>query len=403
MKIAVLIITVAATALLQGCFYDSNWGQRKSTQRAIAARTTPQALQPTTDGTGDPKAPSNSRSMKVRVQVTPKYAAAHLDWQERFARTVAAANQVLAPTLNIQLQVGETNTWTPASSDDDLRKLLAELRTTDPANDADWVIGLAGPMARFETSIHQLGIADNPGKHIVVRAMNAAEEYRAVEAEFSELDEGERKKVYAARMDHKAGAVLLHEIAHSLGVIHETDPTSIMATLYSPKSVAFSTEATAVLRIAVEQPSERRGWVSSALVEAYRDQGSWVPADRTEFIARWEHQQAPEAPTPQTSVAVPTSTPAADPDPISQAGLEPLTEAHRALFEMAMREKQAGRPNDAWNTARPLFEAYPRVERVQDLRCQLGMDRNLSWQGARAECAGLMALTPGLHGKPKTK
>jgi hypothetical protein len=67
------------------------------------------------------------------------------------------------------------------------------------------------------------------------------------------------------------------------------------------------------------------------------------------------------------------------------------------LYRNALGEHRAGREQEAWQIAQPLFERYPADYAVQDLRCQIAMKRDADWDHARAECEGLMKLSPGFR------
>src|SRR5207253_3082374 len=82
-----------------------------------------------------------------------------------------------------------------------------------------------------------------------------------------------------------------------------------------------------------------------------------------------------------------TATPSED--------LAALSAEDRATFARARAERDAARVQAAWTIAAPLFGKYPDVHAVQDLRCQLAMQRGLTSAQFHAECDRLMQLTPG--------
>lgn len=422
-------LLIAFALFLVDCiFFDSRWGQAKQSQRSAAQQITPKALKAgSTKSVDDESAESAQRSptsagraFKLRVHATPRYAATNLDWQRRFVVTIEDANRVLVPTLGARLEMLEPVSWVPAASEDDLDALLKELHGSDPGDDIDWVIGLAAAGPRLELAFRQLGMADI-GKHLVLRGMSNAAEYQAIQVQFAELDEEERTKLYHARLQHKATTVFLHELGHTLGAIHEHDAASIMNPQYDTKTVTFSAETVQLMQVTMQsrRPGERwpadESWARGLLDVLQRTPGSWVIAERNDMIARLQRilaarSKSPPAATVSASssgnVAVSPSASASLPPSGSNGtnvgnaptGLESLSSSDRLRFDEAMKEQQAGHPRDAWLKAEPLFSSYPTVEAVQDLRCKLALQQ-MGWEEARAECAALMQLTPGLRGK----
>ena len=70
-----------------------------------------------------------------------------------------------------------------------------------------------------------------------------------------------------------------------------------------------------------------------------------------------------------------------------------MPERDRATYKRARAELVAGRAQDAWTTARPLFAKHPRSFEVQELRCQTAMRLNVSWNDVSRECAATVELT----------
>ena len=72
-----------------------------------------------------------------------------------------------------------------------------------------------------------------------------------------------------------------------------------------------------------------------------------------------------------------------------------MVASDRALLDKAREHLRAGRAEDAWTTAKPLFATYPDDYAVQDFRCQVAMKRGGAWQEVQSECDRLMHLVPG--------
>jgi hypothetical protein len=408
-------VGLAALMLLSACFYDSQWGAAKRSQAAAMQRATPVELHGTPVGASDAEiaAPRKAlRTLKIRARATPRYAAEVLDWPKRLADMLDDATDVLAPTLGIRIELAATGEWTPRAAEDDLSALTGELAATDPAEDVDWVVGLVGSVPRFEESFHHLGMGLTPGKHLVMRAMNDAREYEAIERSFTEIDAGERHKLYRARRRHKTATVFLHELGHTLGLPHEISATTIMCPRYGSKVTGFSEAAAGLMRISLEhrlEPALQSELLfhQALLAEVQRSAASWVPEEREALLARLRDATSPP---PRTSrdragrrhreLGTPNERPAAggggltpQPEPASAGDpLASLSTAERATFNQALVDVRAGRWQRAQEVAKPLFAAYPTVYDVQDLRCQIAMAAGGSFKQIEAECATAMEL-----------
>lgn len=406
-----------ATALLaSSCLYDSSWADPKRAQQAAAQRATPSALRATPEvavGADEATARKPSRRLRIRAHATPRYAAEVVDWQRQLGDLVTDANEVLGPTVSVRLELTTAEVWAPRGPDDDLQQMLDEVSASDPGAEVEWVVGLIGSVPRFERSFHQLGLA-RAGKHFVVRAMNDAREYEAIENNLSKLDDQERHKLYRVRKRHKTTAVFLHELGHTLGVIHELERTTLMAPVYDPKEEGFSVGAAEWMRLSLDQrlgldPAAKAptAFGQTLLDHLEKTAPSWVPAERDELVARLQAQLAAAA--PRTSGATkprpgrgsdPGHDPGASP-PAAPGDLAALAAPDRRAFDEATEALRAGQPREAWSRAKPLFTAYPDVATVQDLRCQIAMKLGLAWDEVKAQCDPLMKLTTAPRSGPK--
>jgi hypothetical protein len=390
--------------ILPGCFigYDSRWGQQKQAQQHFAAAETPKALEAAPRADNRPRA---VRKMRLRLRATPAYVAQVVDWQRRFEETLATTNGVLEPTVGVRLEVASSEPWNPAHGEDSIAQLLEALRQADPGDDVDWVVGLAGAVPRFEESFHELGIGQVPGKHLVVRSINHAAEYQAFEQGLNELSADDRAKLRQARLSHKASTVLLHELGHTLGALHEQDATSIMGPRYSKNVTHFDPATLDVMRLVLEHRAPN-GMLDEAGRRAVaerlqREPAPWIASEREQELERLLGPRAhpsstpaaaskttsgaPSGPTPQGS----TNTTAPAPVGLSATEERAFTEARRKL--------EAGDARGALTLAQPLFSTHPSDPGVQTLRCDIAMRRGGSWGEIRQECAGAMQGTPGLH------
>jgi hypothetical protein len=211
------------------------------------------------------------------------------------------------------------------------------------------------------------------------------------------LSEEEKRRLYVARKQHKSAAVLLHEIGHTLGLPHELERRSLMNATYNADASAFSPHARRLglrglaLRDTSFGSALHRNAAQAALnVLVAAPERTWEATTAQalrQLLERLARAPVAAAP-PKHLVPAPTSAP--------RAALEPpqeLSAADRQLMADAQREQSAGRIERARALAAPLFEKYPKVFGVQELRCQLAMKAGLSMETERAECAPLMQLS----------
>lgn len=383
---------------VSGCFigYDSRWGQQKHAQQHLAEARTPAKLARTPGPARTPEGPRGLHTLRLRVEATPTYAAEVVDWPRRFAETLALANDVFEPTFGVELTLAERRSWDPGGSEDDVQTLLRRLEALDPGDDVDWVIGLAGAIPRFEASFHELGVATVVGKHVVLRAITDPAEFEAFEAGLSELSQAEREKLRRARYVHKTTAMLLHELGHTLGALHERDDTNLMNAQYARGVSHYGPEAVELMRVALEHRTATGNLDDAGreqLLARYdREPSPWAASDRAaaarNLAARKGKGGAQAANAPPAPAALPSV-------PAAPAAALDADELQR--FETARRLLGAGDAAGARAAAEPLFTAHGEVPEVAELRCQIAMRRNAAWNEVQKECAGVMRGLPTLH------
>lgn len=401
----VLVFGVAALALTTSCFYDSRWGESKRLQEAAAKRATPRALQPT----GGEEGAARLRVMRIHAYASPRYTAEVVDWRRQLEALIDDANRLLGPTLSIRLEVATAATWAERSDGQGLGDQLTELRSQDDGSGADWVVGLVGSVPRAEVSFHQLGLSNRPGKHIVMRAMSDATELDAIQKNLKELNDAARQELYTARKRHKVTTVFLHEIGHTLGVIHERDAAAILSPRYSSDAERFSPEATEWMRATLRDRLGTTTPGEPALAETVlgllaRSPEVWVTSERDELLQQMQLAMVQSPPPPAATaksapVPLPSATaPGTAADRHAESppgGGQPagIAAADAALFAQALADEKAGKQASAEKLARPLFTRYPDSYEVQDLRCRLAMSLHAEdWDKAQAECALFMKL-----------
>lgn len=381
--IVITILTMAAISC------DSRWFDMQRTRQAAVERTRPAELQAAPSET---LSPDNRLAPKVeiRVYVSPRYSTELLDWRNQLDTTLEYANRLLEPSLNVRLAIQEVRSWKPEEGGPDLQKALTDLTEIDRAPDRVWVLGLVGSVPRAAISIHELGVANIMGNHMVLRNMNDAREYDAIQQQLHGASEQERHAIYHERKRHKMAAVLLHEFAHTLGVPHELAQKTMMNPTYDAKVEGYSNEVLGAMRISLQHrlqgDSSQNGAFAQKLTQHVEQTAStWVPSDRDELLGRLRSMGGA----------------ARDPRTTSPRIAE-LSEAENAMFADVHNDLEAKRLLDAFNKGQPLFSRYPNVYKVQELRCQIAMARGGVWNEIQKECEPLMRMTDEMiEGKKK--
>ncbi len=380
------VALAALSALMVVACYDSRWGSTKRAQTHNLTYSMPATL--SADTRDHPPA---TKGYRVHAFVTPGYVAENLEYAREIRALVDAANAVVGPALGVRLELGALDEWRPGA-ESDLQVLLDALHGKD--DEADWVIGFVGATPIATDSFHDVGRADTPGRYLALRAASRLSDHVAAERAFDELPQEERSRVVRARKEHRALAVLLHELGHTLGAVHETDATSVMRPAYDKDTTGFTAEGLGLMRLTLAHRSEPATRESDAAFAkqmlAQLDgatKGAWVEADRLEMIERLRaFDAAPPAPA--------ATRPPGDAPPPMVYDLPELGPSDRTAWARAKQLDQGGDVEGAWKTAAPLFKLYPDVYAVQDLRCQLATKR-VGWPKAEPECATVVKLTRG--------
>lgn len=396
-----LISAVATIGLVVGC-YDSRWGQAEKSARNNAAAWAPARLSAGPAGSAAPK--NAAHVFKVRFHATTKYASQTVDWKHDTRDLVDGVDDVLGPGFSSRLDVAAMESWAPTTTSDDLDDLMRSLGEEDAGSDVDFVVGLVGGLPKLTTSFHQLGSAIILGKHIVLRAGTDLHEHDVMEKNLDALPEDERVKLLHDRRRHRAVAVFLHELGHTLGGVHETTPKGLMLPTYDTSMTGFGPATTELLGHTFARRAEKfTPAVAAELLAVYEGTNApaWDAKERAYIVARLRAIVEPP-PQPQgvpvtKSNGGATGTPgvaASDggPRPIEEVGPQ-LAEADRPIYSAAADLTRQGKLDEAWTKGKPLFAKYPKVYGVQDLRCQLAMAKKLPWSEAKVECADLLQLT----------
>ena len=130
---------------------------------------------------------------------------------------------------------------------------MKELAALDDGRQVDLVLGLVTPARGIATTMHQVGEAFTPGRHIIMRGMDDEEEGKALEREFHLLSETERSRLYGDRRNHKEIVLFLHEWGHTAGLLHQEDRATIMNPEYDRRQSGFSEFDKQVLALVVAE------------------------------------------------------------------------------------------------------------------------------------------------------
>lgn len=321
-----------ATVASAGC-YDSQWGQQKAAQQRNAAISAPAALR-TEERTEH--APARVQKLRVRALVTRSFTAHVVDAPRHLRDLFDDVNRVTERDLSMHLELVETRTWDLAN-EDDIDKSFDALRTADDGDGVDWVAGFVGALPRASRSFHEVGKGALVGKHVVVRAPSSAERHDNIEKSFDELPEEQRRELEKRLRRHRAAAVFLHEIGHTLGCVHERSAQSIMFPDYNGKMSGFGESANDVMRAALAKRGASEAAMATDIVAALKraPDGVFVEAERDRLLSRLESMSpsasakgrrgaADDTPAAPREVAVP------DTPELAGADRERFVEAYRA-------------------------------------------------------------------------
>jgi hypothetical protein len=354
--VGVAMVGVAVT--LSGCFLVSpvvRFGGGKSSQQVQHEEL--DSLLPAPLAAPD-RWSGEVRVARLRVWADDEYRAQNVRWQHGFEDQLDDANQVLAPMLGVRLEA-EYRSWDHHAPGVPLADQLQALAGEDPGDDVAWVVGLTSSLSLVAGTFEQIGVAHLGGRHLVVRGHADLEERKAFERAFPAIARERRELVLEARRRHKTTALLIHELAHTLGALHETGPDQIMSASYSHHAATISPRNRELMRITLEdrlKPAAERDpravarKLLAALDVAW---GGWDDGDRAELIAGLRGQAGPQ--------------PAGATGPLPATMLEQVQRAEQLLA--------TGDHQGAAAVLAPLLAAYPAHVHLQVLGCRLELLR----------------------------
>jgi hypothetical protein len=379
---------VSVASSVASCIgYDSSYFQREAEKKRAAQR-----LRPSTLGGGRTRAGLGYVAL-VRAYATRAYAAETMNWAQQFDTLLADANRILEPALGLTLRNAGTSLWSPATGETEPALALKELSNEDTGDGVQWVVGFLQSVPKLVTDYHKLAVGGLCSKYLVLRGSASAAEREYI-GKFEGMSETEREKVYSERRRHKIVAVFLHEMGHTLGATHRTARDTLMSAMYDPSEKGYDDTTLGLLKITLPGHLDGTPCVAAPAVVRYleKDDGGWVGSDRDGWLARLRkvsERSTPQAATTASSAQAATTVspplsfgiaakPATLPATAEPSGTVPLTglgTPDRALYDSALAKEKAGDVRGAWDAAVSLFEKYPNVLGVQDLRCRLAKER----------------------------
>jgi hypothetical protein len=390
---------VVVVAAVSGCvYYDSRWLQNAAEKKRAEARLHPAALGSDRPHTG------LGRVALVRAYATRAYAAETINWEEQFDTLLADASRVLEPALGITLENGGTNLWEPETGEAEPTAAIDALAKQDSGEGVHWVAGFLQSVPKLVTDYHRLGVGRLLSKYMVLRGSADPAELDAL-GKFDGVNEAERQKIYSERRRHKIVAVFLHELGHTLGATHRTERRTLMSPTYDPNERGFDDATLGLLKVTL--PHHLSGVpyraAPSALAYLEKDDGGWVGSDREGWMdtlkrlappTRTEHSDTPNS-LPPIASAPPIPAPEHALAKTTPVPFTTMTRQDRSTYDKALAAEKTEDSRVAWDMALPLFDAYPRVVEVQELRCRLAKERHFISGVVYVHCSRLEAL-----GKP---
>ena len=392
--------------LTMACF-NSQWGEAKGEQqRAMVRAAPPQLERIASTGAVTPV------TISVHVLATPRYTSQVVDAPRQFQEAVNEVNRVFSG-LGVTFRVDSFAAWETA--EDRVETALAALESKENAGPLDLHVGLLGSLPRASASFHELGYATLLGHHLVLRAPARADEVDAIERNLDELSAEEREGLVKGRRKHRAAALLLHEIGHTLGAIHDDAAPSVMNPAYANERSGFSPQNAALVEITLRHRAAKEASSSElardllASLDKVGSGGDFVAKDRDEMRVLLTSLRAPTtAPSPSPSPAVASAsantssstnanTNTNTAPPATEEDLRDLAAGDRETYRRVEALLTKHEPAAAWEAGKALFASRAKSFTVQDLKCRVAMAA-FAYDRAIGECETLTKLTrEGLH------
>lgn len=367
---------VVLLAALTACGSAAKTAQRRELNRAM-----PYGLETAQPWTNDP------RALKVRIWVDADFRAQNVQWKRQLEEQVDEANQFLEPALGIRLDVVAYRSWEARSGDRSVSEILRSLEAQDPGDDVTWVIGYGSSLSNVSTSFDQIGMARLLGKHLVVRGYADVSERQAFIRAFPDTSKEEREIVHQARRRHKQTVVLIHELMHTLGGIHELDEGWLMHTSYNIEMRQLSDRSRELAQMVIDErlkPAVEQNLrqLASRMI-GYLDAnpwGGWDPDDKQRISVFLRATMDSNPGRPGTDVAA-TDIPV-PPEVYDQ-------------FQRAQRLAAQGKSAEALAELEALVAAYPSTAELRQAICEVHIAASgPGSEQATAACTRASEITP---------
>jgi hypothetical protein len=368
------VVALAAATAASGCFISpiipiGSGKSAKQAQRDTLDKFLPAQLTAPTRYTGD------VRVAKARVYADDDYRAQNIHWQAAFDDQLDYANQILIPMCGVRVEA-EYRAWQRHAPDSTLADHLEALTRQDPGEDVVWVIGLTSSLSLAAATFEQLGYASVGRPYLVLRGYADLEERRSFEQAFPDVPDAHRATVLEARRRHKTTTVLLHELAHSLGALHEVEADWVMNAHYSHRASAIHDRNRELMLITLEdrlKPAAQRDAAATArrvLTTLETSGGTWDHDDREALVTQLREYLA----SPGVGTAA---------SPVANGTVAPVPAEVQDQVTRAEQQLAGGNPAGAHATLEPLLVAYPAHARLRVLDCKIELARG----GARSAAA----------------
>lgn len=366
MKLAVAAVVLASGCLISPIIPIGGGKSRSEAQHEGLGKLFPAQL------TTQHKWRGEVRVAKVRVWADDEYRAQNVRWQHGFDEQLDYANQLLIPMLGVRLEA-DYRLWEHHAPGARLAEHLAALVGEDSGEDVVWIVGLTSSLTLVSASFEELGMANLGERHVMLRGHADLEERKAFERAFPDIDAQERANVLEARRRHKITAVLLHELAHSLGALHETAKDWVMNPAYSHLAATISDRNRELMMITLEDrlksPTDRdpRGTAQRMLAAIRVDWGGWDPGERAMLTARLGAALEAPAPGPASGAAHGPAPAGAATTLMPPVVVDQLRHAEQLLA--------SGNHREAAVALDPLLAAYPAHAQLRVLSCKIELAR----------------------------
>ncbi len=256
--------------------------------------------------------------IRLHVVVDRAYRREQLRWRDRVEETIQFASDELFLLFRVRLEVTSIDEWDYDSKDTSLRQVLRDVRAAYPVNAEreDRVLALTSALPSPSNNQHKLGVAYELGEHLVLRGMQDFQEQEWIKQTLTIRTKHLSDKIYKERYKHKQITVLLHELGHTFGAMHITDPEQIMSSFYDHKSNGFAPINTILLEEAFkldqemgQQPHQRWQQAMIDMIVSMREQRdpllSQIPGAELDDITSHHKKPRPEqAPNPHYDTLV---------------------------------------------------------------------------------------------------